>query len=110
MDAEIAPDFATTLEAAGFAIVEGTPKSALVELLVAVAQSEAAWAAIGAVVVAFLRRHSGRRVTIEGDHGSLTIEGHSPAETEAAMQQLIRPRTGHEPQRPTGSPRLGREG
>ncbi|MFT7841673.1 hypothetical protein Q5530_36530 [Saccharothrix sp. BKS2] len=90
-----ADDFRDHLASAGFRLPRGAARSVLVEVVVAVAESPAAWTAVGGTVVAFLGRHRGKVHRFEVNGNPVSIEGYSARDAERLAAELHG--SGHEP-------------
>lgn len=87
--AELADGFGDHLREQGFDIPEGDARGGWSEVVVATAGNPAAWTAVGATVVAFLRRHRGKVHRFKVGGRSVSIEGYSAEDAERLAADLI---------------------
>ncbi|WP_344897096.1 effector-associated constant component EACC1 [Actinomadura meridiana] len=88
-------DLCRHLSAHGFVVDDQAEnaRSVLTETIIATASNPGAWTALGATIVAYLRRDRGKAARIRVDDSSFSIHGYSAREAErlaAELTELIR--------------------
>jgi len=104
MGAELSSDFQDYLSTQGFTVSDSGSRSALPDVIVAVAANPAAWTAVGGVLVAFLRRHRGKVHRFEVEGKSVSIESYSARDAKKLAAQLLdMSRRNHNPELSRGA-------
>lgn len=85
-------DFRHQMHGIGFQFVDDADRarSGISEVLRAVAENQAVWAALGGAVIAFLRRHRGKRVCLEIDGRTVSLENYAEADVQRLLNKTTK--------------------